>query len=562
MTFCKCFFRYFIFSVLLLLIAAISAGCGGSSDTEYAEPSANEVAFEEEAVSDDEVSDETPDNTSRTPTLGQMITAGAASRDFPDAPERAWIPHRPRGERSMAASAALFFYDEKDFFDLFGDRELTPFYAPEDYYVFDFVFDPEIKEYSFRYGNFYDEIYLSFDRDVFRQVTITVNGVEIIEGEHDDMPEFAIPLQSGVPAVVQISTVDHNGDAQIYTVTIYTDPFEYTQWTTRPALMGTFIQPWDSGGPSRFTDEEWDEHLQMLLRAGIDTIILQWAARTDRNGNITAVFFQSDYADANGNPPSAVHSRYMLERLLRSATKHGMRVYIGSIIEEDGWWAGAFLDPAWREIQNRVGNIILQEVYDRYKEAFPEAFAGWYWAWEMYTHRNINYNIAWAEMFSANTLWLDEIDKHNMPIMISPFHSQFSGRTPLDAYHQWSDFFVRAHWRDGDIFAAQDSVGAGGGRASLPKANALAKAMAVAVKNAPVSLDYWVNVENFTESQDGSPVFTIEPADIERFIKQLEIAGRYTHNIITYSYSHFFNGNGSPAERLADAAYRHYIGAP
>jgi|GEM_PF-2145029 len=514
----------------------------------------------------EEYIDASTENTRDTRNAGQMIADGLDLRGYIPMPERVINSqveeiHFPHGgvASMIPRKAGIFFYDERDFGNLFGNLELTPFYAPEDYYVFDFLFDPNQFEYSFTYTNFYRNIFLSYSREDFAQVSVMVNGENIAMGDYGGYPEFVITLLNGEATIVEVTTITHDNQEYTYTISIYTPFFEYNQSAARPVLKGTFIQPWDNGGPSHFTDDEWDEHLQMLQRAGINTIVLQWTARTDANGNVTSVFFGSAYARENGNPASAEQTEFMVERLLRSATKHNMQVFLGTVIEEDGWWAGAYNNTSWRETQNRIGNIMLQEIYDRYKSMFPDAFAGWYWAWEMYTVRDYSsFNPAWAEMFSANTLWLDEIDEYNMPMLISPFHSSYQGRTPRDAYEQWSNFFEIAHWRDGDIFCAQDSVGAGGGRASLPKADALNRATKTAVRNASTDIAFWINVENFTESEDGRP-FTIEPALIERFIQQLEVAGRFTDYIITYSYSHFFNGNGSTAERRGDADYRAYL---
>jgi len=416
----------------------------------------------------------------------------------------------------------LKFYDEKDHGNLFGNPEITPYYAPEDYYKFNFVFDPNIHSYEIAYDNFYDEIYLTYEN--MHNVHVTVDGNVIPQGTYKDRPEFSILLNNGETIV----TVTSNN--KTYTFAIKTEKYNYLH-NPHPRLMGTFIQPWPESGFSQYTQAEWDTHLDMLLRAGIDTVIVQWMGRTDGNGTLV-----HDYSP-------------MIGKLLASAQKRCMKVFIGSVIEEESWWNQRFFDKQWRETQNKIGNEMLHRIYHKYKVKYPITFVGWYWAWEMYSQRDPRCNPAWADMFSSNTRCLDEFDEYKMPMLISPFHSCPLARTPIEVKAQWEEFFRIAHWRNGDIFCAQDSVGAGGGRASLPKANALAKAMKIATDNAPVKLDYWVNVENFTESEDGAE-FSIEPAAVDRLVKQLDIAGRYTNNIITYSYSHFYDNNAFDAEYL------------
>jgi hypothetical protein len=48
----------------------------------------------------------------------------------------------------------------------------------------------------------------------------------------------------------------------------------------------------------------------------------------------------------------------------------------------------------------------------------------------------------------------------SLPLLISPFTSDYLSFGKVAAYAGWLTFFEKVNWRDGDIIAPQDAVGA------------------------------------------------------------------------------------------------------
>lgn len=304
-----------------------------------------------------------------------------------------------------------------------------------------------------------------------------------------------------------------------------------------PAVTGTFIQPWLC---ALWTDAEWDAHLDMLLSAGIDTVILQWTAETPDGAFSYAGFpVPSDWKTANG-----FHSDPgLLEGLLKSAEKKGVKVFVG-LNTSDEWWNNAFAKEDWRKAQANAGNSVAEALYGLYKGKYPHAFYGWYWPWEMYGNRS-GYGKDWAGMMNANLDRLTALDS-GMPLLFSPFVSSYTRLAPTEEEAMWKGFLADARLRPGDIFCPQDSVGAAG--LALEEAGAHLAAMKNASGTKP-GLLFWVNNENFTAGY--------KPATLDRFVSQLYVSAKYTDTHVCFSYSHYYAPDIVNAS--FDKAYKAYL---
>jgi hypothetical protein len=291
-----------------------------------------------------------------------------------------------------------------------------------------------------------------------------------------------------------------------------------------PVVTGTFIQP---GLCESWTAIQWDRHLDMLLSAGIDTVILQWTAETP-DGEVSYADFPVPKDWKKSVAGLNQHSD-AVEKLLNSAEKKQVKVFLGLNLAEE-WWGNSFLDDDWCKKQADTGNSIAKELYDLYKEKYPNAFHGWYWAWEMYGN-TLGFEKHWSGLMNANLDFLTTLDS-GMPLLFSPFMSSYLRLTPSQEEAMWSGFIASTRLRQGDIFCPQDSVGAAG--FTMAYADRHLAAMKRAADKKP-GLLFWVNNENFTKD--------LKPATLDRFVSQLYVSGKYTDTHMCFAYSHYYSPN-------------------
>ena len=86
----------------------------------------------------------------------------------------------------------------------------------------------------------------------------------------------------------------------------------------------------------------------------------------------------------------------------------------------------------------------------------------------------------------------------DIPFMISPFTSNYLSMGKAAATVQWLKIFGKANWRDGDIIAPQDAVGAGW--IDEDDLEDIWMMYYFAVSEAEADLELWANCENFTSA--------------------------------------------------------------
>lgn len=183
-----------------------------------------------------------------------------------------------------------------------------------------------------------------------------------------------------------------------------------------PTVSGDFVQPWYCDS---FSVNDWNNHIKILKRAGINTIILQWTAEFSNN-KIKYLGYESDLVKDNNNLDSSFDvntynqkSKYMLENLLKAAQNNNMKVYIGLSIGND-WWNNSFTNNDWCNSNAALTNKIANEIYNKYKINYLDTFVGWYWPWELYTTKN-NYEVNWSYFLNMCLDNLTSLDS-NMPM--------------------------------------------------------------------------------------------------------------------------------------------------
>ncbi len=307
-----------------------------------------------------------------------------------------------------------------------------------------------------------------------------------------------------------------------------------------PTLCGGFMQPNAFKG---YTEKQMIKHLQDMYDVGIDTLILQWSFTTE-GGKVTDAYFESAF---NGNEYAAgfdESGKGLVNTILSAAEKVGVKVFIG-LNDSAEWWQMGVLDRAWIENQSELGLKGAKQLYDEYKEKYPNAFHGWYFVFEFYNmqaNKAITDNAAYLLNLYRNGLY--GIDGE-MPMMLSPYISS-AGANPEQTGILWKTVFAATDFRAGDIFCCQDSVGAG--HITMDQLEPYYAEIKKAV-DSKAGLLFWANNEDFTQS-------TWSTAPLDRFIEQLKITDKYVSAHITFAYSHYQHPDmGKTGHHLAYKEY-------
>ncbi len=308
-----------------------------------------------------------------------------------------------------------------------------------------------------------------------------------------------------------------------------------------PAVCGSFMQPGTFAG---YSVERMKQHLAYMREVGIDIIILQWSFATEGD-KVTAEYFPSSFDEADISSGFDRSGAKLVGTLLEAAESLDMKVYLG-LNNDNDWWSKGVNDKAWLERQAYLGLEGAKQLYDTFKQTYPETFYGWYFVHEYY---NMKANALQLEnaayLLSAFRDGLYAIDP-TMPMMLSPFVSS-GNSSAKETGEMWKNIFANVTFREGDIFCCQDSVGAGHIR--LDQLDDYYGELKKAV-DTEKGLHFWANNEDFEQSNWST-------APLNRFVEQMNIASKYVEAHVTFAYSHYQNpdiGKG-----IYHKAYKYYF---
>lgn len=307
-----------------------------------------------------------------------------------------------------------------------------------------------------------------------------------------------------------------------------------------PTVCGSFMQP---GSFASYDLARMKKHLGYLREVGIDTLILQWSFVT-AGDKVSEVYYKDSFSASEKGAAYSARGSSLLDTVLQAAEELDMRVFIG-LNNNDEWWGKFVNDKQWLTDQIALGVKGAQQIYDAYKEKYPNALYGWYFVFEFYNFLSSGTQVENAAYLLNGYLdRLTQIDP-SMPMMLSPFLSA-SYTTAAQAGETWEKIFAKTRFRPGDIFCCQDSVGAG--YISLDQLDGYYRALKKAVDTKP-GLHFWANNEDFTQSDWTS-------APLNRFVRQMEIASNYVEAHVTFAYSHYQNPDvGKTGNHLAYKTY-------
>lgn len=306
---------------------------------------------------------------------------------------------------------------------------------------------------------------------------------------------------------------------------------------------GTFIQSWMS---SSWDDERWEKEVYNMKEAGIEYLILQCLADkgSESTGGTWNVYYDSDVEALK----DGAFGGDCLEIALKHCQEAGIKVFIGLTMFDDFWNESGF-GKQYQEICD-VASAMIEDIYNKYAEKYEDSFYGWYFTPEISNGYLCQLSIN-RIIKGLNTV-IDGINKTDAtkPLLLSPYYSEYTALGPVATLCNYVRFFDKVNFRDGDIFAPQDAVGAKWVREK--NLEMTWKVYKAAVDTCDADVKLWANCENFdgaiaSEILGGalSPKITENTrnvtATLDRFARQMEIASRYAENIITFSYNHYYS---------------------
>lgn len=305
---------------------------------------------------------------------------------------------------------------------------------------------------------------------------------------------------------------------------------------SHPIANGSFIQ---QALIAQWDDRRWQEEFQTLKDAGMRYIVLAPTYWVDKTGKIRTMY-------PSALPGAQPGQSDLVDACLRNAEKAGFRVFMG-LNFDDRWWQTDFTGD-WLNQQMAVGNLVADELFERYATKYPNAFYGWYWVWEVANVDPLRLPEGQRVLAEAINVNLDHLNARypSMPIMLAPFMNYRLGSAKEYA-DMWKQVFAQTRFKAGDIFAPQDCVGAGGLKLEL--VSEWFAELAGAVKTKP-ELRFWSDAETFDQRFWTSATLT-------RFVEQMEAVKPYVSGIITFAYCHYY----SPKNQIDDfhRAYVDYV---
>ncbi len=321
-----------------------------------------------------------------------------------------------------------------------------------------------------------------------------------------------------------------------------------------PEFNGTFLQSWLS---STWDDERWADEVEAMQQDGVEYLVLQDLANMDSAGSWT-VYYNSTIPQF----ASAVNGGDVLSAALKAVKDTDIKVFAGLTMFDSFWGIGNFTGD-----YKKVCAVTADMVGDIAANYTSENLYGWYFTLEINNQINCGTLLMESMAQGLNTVLQKASEvSPGMPLMISPFTAKYLATGEMSTYAQWLTFFELVNFRNGDIVAPQDALGADW----IEEEDLIGiwEAYSKALEKADADVKLWGNCENF-DIATGPSILSgtvLRPqteniesvtACLDRFTRQLDIASRYCENIITFSYSHYFSPNEVKPHYIE--TYRDYV---
>ena len=318
-------------------------------------------------------------------------------------------------------------------------------------------------------------------------------------------------------------------------------------------VCGTFIQPWLY---MKYTDEQFVSELTALKEAGIEYLVMGDVAYRESDEKSWTVYYDNAIEGVETGQNN-------LDRLFYFCEAVGIKLYLG-LGNNAAWWQRDLSKAEDSDKLNKDIDFSIQlaeNLYDTYKVRYGETFYGFYWVYEIWNHFSWN-NAASREKYADNLSnafnklihKLNEIDEQ-MPLMFSPFSSASLFTASIKNTQKFYELFISKNdFRCIDILCPMDNVG--GGSLNVNTVENWHKMYYESVNNSGNKLILMANCESFIQPKNNRLNYSKtdfnywEPAPVKRFIRQLEIAGKYVQGIFSFSLPHYYSDLNNPPSYL------------
>lgn len=311
----------------------------------------------------------------------------------------------------------------------------------------------------------------------------------------------------------------------------------------KPEFSGTFIQSWMTAS---WDSERWEEEADNMKKAGVEYLVLQSLADKayKKDGGQWKVYYKTDVEALK----DAAFMGDCLEPALKACQDEGIKVFVGLSMFDD-FWSEAGIGSQYQDVC-RVAGDMIEDIYNKYGEKYKDSLYGWYYTPEI--SNGFLCQLSLGGIIKGINHIIDRINEVDAtkPLLMSPFYSEYIATGPITTLCSYVRFFDKVNFRDGDIFAPQDAIGAKWTREkSLEMTWKIYKA---ASDTCDADIKLWANCENFdgaivSETLGGvlSPTITEHKSNVtatlDCFVRQMEVASKYAENIIAFSYNHYYS---------------------
>lgn len=287
----------------------------------------------------------------------------------------------------------------------------------------------------------------------------------------------------------------------------------------RPRLTGAFLQLWESDLEN--SEEFWRDELGAMRAAGMRLVIPQYSTSGD-----------TDLTPA-------------IEKILKVAEELKMQVFVGTMLDEQGWYSNKlnpfFLAKERVKVANYTGELVK-----RFKDC--KAFGGLYIPYEDNT---LSLPGSMGAFYGA-IAEAGRAEKPGLKVMISPFTTPRPGLAKSLPTWMINRYFKSMLAKAKvDIIAWQDGVG--GTTKQIDRIPHDLAPIASAARSLGISI--WGNCEVFHRTSPLSEAFEAEPTTMDVLERQIEGAAPFVDRFICFDFNHYFSPRlGPKAEKL----YRDY----
>lgn len=265
-----------------------------------------------------------------------------------------------------------------------------------------------------------------------------------------------------------------------------------------------------------FSDEQWIDKIEELASLNMKYIVLMSVAISDIK-NVTKTFYDSKYFERS----DLVKANNPIETILKEASKHNMKVFIGAGIF--GYWSNVYYNMTNKEVHEKT-ILSMKELYELY--GHYDSFYGWYYPDETGIHDY--YEQEFIDYVNSKTAFSKQLNP-NLKTLIAPYGTN----------HVKTDekFVEQLKNLDVDFVAYQDEVGVK--KSSVDETSNYYKQLKKAHDLANKS-KLWADVEIFDFEGDVYKSALL-PSNIERIKKQLIAVSPYVEEVLVFQYQGMMN---------------------